>query len=147
MLSAAGVVVGLASRAPLTIFDEPYLGLDAVARGLFYTKLLEDYTEHPRTVIISTHLIDEVGRLLGRVLVLDHGRLILDEEVEALRGHAFAVVGLAAAIDAFAAGENVLAREPFGSLVSATILGAGNVSDRQQAAALDLDSPPSRCSN
>src|SRR5262249_44679828 len=42
MLSAAGIVVGLASRAPLTMFDEPYLGLDAVARGVFYDRLLED---------------------------------------------------------------------------------------------------------
>ena len=74
MLSAAGIIVGLASRAPLTIFDEPYLGLDAVARSLFYDRLLEDYTEHPRTVILSTHLIDEVSRLLEHVIVLDQGQ-------------------------------------------------------------------------
>ena len=43
MLSAVGIVIGLASRAPLTIFDEPYLGLDAVSRGLFYDRLMEDY--------------------------------------------------------------------------------------------------------
>jgi ABC-2 type transport system ATP-binding protein len=57
-LSAVGVIVGLASRAPLTFFDEPYLGLDAVARHIFYDRLLEDYAEHPRTVVLSTHLID-----------------------------------------------------------------------------------------
>src|SRR5699024_11373264 len=45
MLSAVGIIVGLASRAPLTIFDEPYLGLDAVSRELFYNKLLEDRSE------------------------------------------------------------------------------------------------------
>ena len=50
-----GVIVGLASRAPLTFFDEPYLGLDAVARQIFYDRLLEDYAEHPRTMILSTH--------------------------------------------------------------------------------------------
>jgi ABC-type Na+ transport system ATPase subunit NatA len=42
MLSSVGIIVGLASRAPLTIFDEPYLGLDAVARSLFYERLIED---------------------------------------------------------------------------------------------------------
>src|SRR5919112_3622604 len=57
MTSAVGVVIGLASRAPLTIFDEPYLGLDAVARQLFYNRLLEDYSEHPRTIVLSSHLI------------------------------------------------------------------------------------------
>ncbi|HQJ34177.1 MAG TPA: ABC transporter ATP-binding protein, partial [Rhodoglobus sp.] len=68
-LSAIGVIVGLASRAPLTFFDEPYLGLDAVARQTFYDRLLEDYAEHPRTVVLSTHLIDEVANLLEHVLV------------------------------------------------------------------------------
>ena len=61
----------LAARAPLTFFDEPYLGLDAVARQIFYDRLLADYAEHPRTVVLSTHLIDEVGDLIERVLLLD----------------------------------------------------------------------------
>ena len=145
MLSAAGAIVGLASRAPLTIFDEPYLGLDAVARSLFYDRLLEDYAEHPRTVILSTHLIDEVSRLLEHILVLDQGRLMLDDETEALRGRAFAVVGSPAAVDAYAVGKELLDREPFGGLVSATVMGNegnGNASDRQQAEALGLDLVP-----
>src|SRR5690606_30706764 len=60
-LSAVGVIIGLASRAEITFFDEPYLGLDAVARQIFYDRLLEDYSEHPRTIILSSHLIDEVS--------------------------------------------------------------------------------------
>jgi ABC-2 type transport system ATP-binding protein len=63
-LSAVGVIIGLASRAPLTLFDEPYLGLDAAARQLFYDRLLAVYAEHPRTVVLSTHLIDEVSDLV-----------------------------------------------------------------------------------
>ena len=46
-LSAVGVIIGLASRAEITFFDEPYLGLDAVARQIFYDRLLADDTEHP----------------------------------------------------------------------------------------------------
>jgi len=87
-LSAVGVIVGLASRAPLTFFDEPYLGLDAVARQIFYDRLLEDYAEHPRTVVLSTHLIDEVSNLLEHVLVIDNGRIIIDEDAEVLRSSA-----------------------------------------------------------
>ena len=49
MHSAVGIVIGLASRAEITLFDEPYLGLDAVARQIFYDRLLADYAEHPRT--------------------------------------------------------------------------------------------------
>ena len=142
MLSAAGIIVGLASRAPLTIFDEPYLGLDAVARGIFYDRLLEDYAEHPRTVILSTHLIDEVSRLLEHILVIDQGRLLLDEEAEALRGRAFAVVGPAAKVDTYTAGKEVLDREPLGGLVSATVMGNGNASDRKLAEALGLELAP-----
>jgi ABC-2 type transport system ATP-binding protein len=43
MTSAVGIVIGLASRAPVTLFDEPYLGLDAVARQHFYDRLIADY--------------------------------------------------------------------------------------------------------
>ena len=93
MLSAVGITVGLASRAPLTFFDEPYLGLDAVARQIFYDRLLADYAENPRTVVLSTHLVDEVADLLSNVLVLDHGRVLLDAEADALRGQAVTVTG------------------------------------------------------
>ncbi len=145
MLTAVGIIVGLASRAPLTIFDEPYLGLDAVARGLFYDRLLEDYAEHPRTVILSTHLIDEVSRLLEHIFVVDQGRLMLDEEADALRGRAFAVVGPAAKVDTFTAGKELLDRKPFGGLVSATVMGSGgngDASDRKLAEALGLEVVP-----
>jgi ABC-2 type transport system ATP-binding protein len=138
MLSAAGVIVGLASRAPLTIFDEPYLGLDAVARSIFYDRLLEDYAEHPRTVILSTHLIDEISRLLEHILVIDQGRMVLDEDAEALRGRAFTVVGPAARVGTFTAGKELLARSPLGGQVAATIMSNRNMEDRKQAEALGV---------
>jgi ABC-2 type transport system ATP-binding protein len=118
----------------------PYLGLDAVARSLFYDRLLEDYTEHPRTVLLSTHLINEVSRLLEHILVIDQGRLIVDEEAEALRGRAFAVVGPTATVDTFTAGKDLLARQPLGGLVSATVMGIAE--DRQRAQALGLEVVP-----
>lgn len=58
MRSALGIVIGLAARAEVTLFDEPYAGLDPMARQLFYDRLLADFAEHPRTVLLSTHLID-----------------------------------------------------------------------------------------
>jgi ABC-2 type transport system ATP-binding protein len=94
MTSALGVTVGLASRAPLTLFDEPYLGLDAVARHLFYDRLLVDYAEHPRTVVLSTHLIDEVSDLIEHVILIDKGRIVLDEDTDAPREGAVVVITL-----------------------------------------------------
>ncbi|MEH7125318.1 ABC transporter ATP-binding protein [Bacillus sp. JJ1532] len=142
MHSAVGVVIGLASRAPITIFDEPYLGLDAVSRGLFYDKLMEDYAEYPRTVILSTHLIDEVSNLLEHILVIDKGRLIINKEAENLRGLAYTVTGQAAKVEAFVKNKEVIHREPFGGLLSATVIQNKNNMDRHQAEASGLEISP-----
>lgn len=121
--SAVGVIVGLASRAPLTFFDEPYLGLDAVARQIFYDRLLADYAEHPRTVVLSTHLIDEVSDLLEHVLVIDDGKLLVDSPSDALRGSATTIVGGREAVEAFVGTREVLHRDGIGGLVSLTVAG------------------------
>src|SRR5690606_38321753 len=105
---ALGVILGLASRAPITYFDEPYLGLDAVARQLFYDHLLEDFSEHPRTIILSTHLIDEVSNLLEHVIVIDKGEILINEDAEQVRGTATTLTGKAADVEAFVADRQVL---------------------------------------
>ncbi|MCU1418426.1 MAG: transporter ATP-binding protein [Schumannella sp.] len=140
-LSAVGVIVGLASRAPLTFFDEPYLGLDAVARQLFYDRLLSDYAEHPRTIVLSTHLIDEVSNLLEHVLVIDDGRIIIDSDADTLRGSATTVAGTAAAVEAFSSGREVLHREGIGGLATATLAGLGDA-DRRAATDAGLELSP-----
>lgn len=122
-LSSVGIIVGLASRAPITIFDEPYLGLDAIARQSFYDRLLADYAEHPRTVLLSTHLIDEVGALLEHAIVIDEGRIIIDSPVDALRAHAATIAGPAEAVDRAVADLDVIHRERLGGFVSATVSG------------------------
>ncbi|MEW9700992.1 ABC transporter ATP-binding protein [Paenibacillus sp. SI8] len=142
MLSSVGIVVGLASRAPLTIFDEPYLGLDAVARSIFYDRLLEDYAEHPRTVILSTHMIDEVSRLLEHVLLIDNGKLIIDEDADDLRGRAITVAGLTNAVELFVKGREILDRTPFGAMTSVTLLGTLSAEDRREAEELGLELAP-----
>lgn len=141
-LSAVGVVIGLASRAEITFFDEPYLGLDAVARQIFYDRLLEDYSSHPRTIILSSHLIDEVANLLERVIVLDGGRVVMDEDTDAVRERAATIVGDAAAVDAFCVGREVLHREALGGVASVTILGALTPGDRRALAEARLEVSP-----
>lgn len=138
-LSAVGVVIGLASRAEITFFDEPYLGLDAVARQIFYDRLLEDYTKHPRTVILSSHLIDEVSNLIERVLVIDRGRIIMDEATDAVRDRAATIVGDTAAVAEFASGREVIHRESLGRVSSVTVLGTLTADDRVRLAQAGLD--------
>jgi len=141
MLSAVGIVVGLASRAPLTIFDEPYLGLDAVARSLFYKRLIEDYAEYPRTVILSTHLIDDVSQLLEHVIVIDNGRLIINKDADTLRGQAVTIVGAASKVEEFISDKEVVSREAFGGKLTATLLGL-NQNDQLLINTLGLEASP-----
>ena len=142
MRTALGIVIGLAARTEVTLFDEPYAGLDAVARHLFYDRLLAEYTEHPRTFVLSTHLIDEAADLLERVVMLDHGRIVLDADTDEVRGAATMVSGPAAAVQAFVAGRptwdrrRILTQE---SVVVGETLDAG---DRARARDLRLDLEP-----
>ena len=138
-LSALGIVLGLASRSPITFFDEPYLGLDATARTIFYDELLRDFAEHPRTIILSTHLIDEMDRLLERVIVIDQGKVVRHDEVDAMRGSAYQIAGKATAVDAFAQGRTVLARRSIGGLGTAVIGEAPTSEDRATAAGAGLE--------
>jgi ABC-2 type transport system ATP-binding protein len=141
-LSAVGVIVGLASRAPLTFFDEPYLGLDAVARHIFYDRLLEDYAEHPRTIVLSTHLIDEVANLLEHVILIDQGRILFDRDADELRGSATTIAGPRASVESFVADRPVIGREGLGGLASVTIDGRLDDRDRLEAAELGLELAP-----
>jgi ABC-2 type transport system ATP-binding protein len=140
--SALGVVLGLAARAPLTIFDESYLGMDVPSRNLFYDALLADYTEVPRTILLSTHLVSEVSALLEEVVILDNGRLVTQSPVDALRGRGASIVGPAAAVDKFTTGFTVLAEERLGGTKSATILGDLDPALLGQATAAGLEIGP-----
>ncbi|MBB3087064.1 ATP-binding cassette domain-containing protein [Geodermatophilus sabuli] len=140
MNSAVGIVIGLASRAPLTLFDEPYLGLDAVARQLFYDRLLADYAENPRTIVLSTHLIEEISSLLERVLLIDRGRVLLDADAESLRGSALTVAGPRDRVAAFAAAHELLHTETLGGSSRAVVrLRPGTDADDVRAAGLSSE--------
>lgn len=140
--SAVGVIIGIASRAEITFFDEPYMGLDAVARQLFYDRLLKDYAEHPRTIVLSSHLIDEVAHLIENVVLIDGGRILLDEPVEDLRDRAVTLVGRSDAVDEIVAGREILHHESMGRMVRTTVLGALDGGERRRVEQLEVDVVP-----
>ena len=123
MESALGLVIGLASRAELTIFDEPSLGLDAAAREYFYDELLRDFSEHPRTVIISTHMIDEVARLFQDVVIVDQGRIKLHMPLEQLLESAVTVAGPRAEVERQTQGLTLMHEETLGGGITARAIG------------------------
>jgi len=140
--SALGITIGLAARAEVTLFDEPYAGLDAVARQVFYDRLLADFAAFPRTVLLSTHLIDEAAALFEGVIVIDRGRVVLDAAADALRGAATRVSGPCLAVDALAGGRPVWERRRLGSQASVVMVGPLSPDDREQARSSGLDLTP-----
>lgn len=139
MFSALGIVIGLASRSPLTLFDEAHIGLDAAARQTFYDRLLADYAENPRSIVLSTHLIDEVRDVVEHVLVLDQGRLVINDSAENLRGAAVTVSGPADAVATIVDGQQRLHTERLAGHSRVTILGALSVDQRRRADAAGVD--------
>ncbi|MBV2149860.1 ABC transporter ATP-binding protein [Sphingobium sp. AS12] len=68
----------MAIEARLTVLDEPTLGLDVAYRKAFYDALLGDHLDHDRTILMVTHELAEIERVLDRIILLDHGRVKLD---------------------------------------------------------------------
>lgn len=138
--AALGLVIGLAGRAPLTMFDEAHLGLDAPSRYAFYDLLLADYAEHPRTVILATHHIDEVAKLFESVLILDHGGVMLYEDADALRAQGVTVTGPAGAVDDALRGLTPLREQRLAGTKVAVVYGpqVGDLRTRSRTAGLDV---------
>ncbi|MEF9990550.1 MAG: ABC transporter ATP-binding protein [Romboutsia sp.] len=86
-------IIGICSNSPITIFDEPTIGLDASNRQEFYNLILDSYMKNPRTIIISTHLIDEIESLLENVIIIDKGKVILDDSLENISQKSFYISG------------------------------------------------------
>jgi ABC-2 type transport system ATP-binding protein len=110
------IVIGLASRAPLTMFDEPVLGLDAAVRDVFYRELLDDYIKNPRTFIISTHLIEESADVFEFVLIIKDGVLTQNLPVDELKETARYISGKVSVVDEAITGLKVLHSETVGNI-------------------------------
>lgn len=140
--SAFGVVVGLASRAELTLFDEVHLGMDAPSRYAFYDALMADYVEHPRTIVLSSHLIEEIQRLLEHVVILDRGSVLVADDAEHLRARGVSIAGPADVVERFAAERRVLGRQTLGRTAQVTVDGGLSPAERTAAADLGLELGP-----
>lgn len=118
-----GLIIGLASRSKLTIFDEPSLGLDAAFRYKFYNILLEDMETNPRTVIISTHLIDEVTNLFEEIIILKDEKVYIQDEVSNLLDKSYFLNGKAEYILPMMKDKEIIFKEEFGPSVIVGIFG------------------------
>jgi ABC-2 type transport system ATP-binding protein len=83
--AAVRAAIGLASRCEVTIYDEAYTGMDAGFRKIFMNEILDDFTQNPRTILFSTHYVDEMSKLFGEVLILDKGKVVFAGDSDELR--------------------------------------------------------------
>ncbi|MCP5327307.1 MAG: ABC transporter ATP-binding protein [Sinobacteraceae bacterium] len=84
MVTQLHLALVLAIDAKLLVLDEPTLGLDLLYRRTFYDTLLNDYFDKDRTIVITTHQVEEVENLLTDVVFINRGRVVLDAPVESL---------------------------------------------------------------
>ena len=117
------LTVALSLNVPYVIFDEPVLGLDANHRELFYDLLLKDYEDGARTIIIATHLIEEVAHIIEEVVLIDKGKILLQESVERLLETGYSISGITKEVDDYCTDKNVIGYDELGSLKIAYVLG------------------------
>lgn len=117
------LTVALALDVPYVVFDEPVLGLDANHRELFYDLLLKDYEENPRTIVLATHLIEEVANLIEEVVLIDQGKILLQDSVEHLLETGYCVSGAAAEVEDFCRDKKVIGEDALGGMKLAYVMG------------------------
>jgi ABC-2 type transport system ATP-binding protein len=121
-MSIYKVIVALSCGAPILLLDEPVLGLDANFRDLFYRELIASYSAKPRTIIISTHLIEEAADVIENVVIIQSGRVLLQDTVQNVLSMGYTATGPQRLVDDFIRGRNVLGADELGGMKSAYLL-------------------------
>src|SRR5205809_4925270 len=82
MVAQLHLAIVMAIDAKLLVLDEPTLGLDILYRKQFYDSLLNDYFDRSRTIVVTTHQVEEVQHILTDLMFINHGRIVLDCSME-----------------------------------------------------------------
>ena len=116
------LIIALSLNVPYVIFDEPVLGLDANHRELFYSLLLQEFENNERTFIVATHLIEEVSNIIEEVVLIDQGKILLQETVEEVLEKGYSISGVAQEVDRYCEGKNVIGYDELGGMKIAYVL-------------------------
>ena len=82
MVTQLHLALVMAIDAKLLVLDEPTLGLDILYRKQFYDSLLNDYFDRRRTIVVTTHQVEEIQQVLTDLMFINHGRIMLDCSME-----------------------------------------------------------------
>lgn len=136
------LIIALSVNVPFVFLDEPVLGLDANHRELFYRLLIESYAENPRTFILSTHLIEEVSKIIEDIIIIKNGEIIRHQSTEDILKLGYTVSGPASQVESYCAGKELIGEDTLGGLKVAYCLGEVDKShtayDKLEFTKLDL---------
>ena len=118
------LVLALSVNVPYLFLDEPVLGLDANHREMFYRILVEKYIEEPFTIVISTHLIEEVASVIEHVVILKDGKIVKNCATEELLAGGYRISGKKEMVDIWSQGEDVIGTEMLGTMKTAYVIGS-----------------------
>jgi ABC-2 type transport system ATP-binding protein len=106
---------------------------------MFYKEVISNYSENPKTIIISTHLIEEVETVLEEVIIIKEGKLIVKKPVEELLASAYMISGEASKVDEYLRGKNYIEEDVMGKFKSVTVMDNINHKNETLAKELNLD--------
>jgi ABC-2 type transport system ATP-binding protein len=139
MKSTFNMIVGLCARCALTMFDEPTTGMDAAVRKDFYRALLKEYIAYPRTILLSSHHLEEIEDLLEDILLIKEGREYLHMPIGELKEWAMGIQGLTENVEKWTQHKEVIYSKDIGlNRTYAVVRNNLSEADHQQAKAADL---------
>lgn len=143
MKSTFNMIVGLSARCALTMFDEPTTGMDAAVRKDFYRALLKDYIDYPRTILLSSHHLDEIEDLLEDILLIKDGKELLQIQVEELKEWGIGVQGTTTVVKEWIKNQEVIHSKNIGlDRMYAVIKNFDSESEKQKATSSGLTITP-----
>ncbi len=121
MKTMVSTIICLASSKDVILLDEPVLGFDAIMRVEFYDMLTESFKKHPRIIIVSTHIIEEIAKTIEKLIIIDRGSIRFFDTLQSVEAKAFSVSGLQRDVEAATRGLNVIGQSTVGGLVTSYI--------------------------
>lgn len=121
MKTMVSTIICLASNKSAVLLDEPVLGFDAIMRAEFYDMLRESFQKHPRIIIVSTHIIEEIAKTIQKLIIIDKGSIRFFDTLQAVETKAFSISGLQKDVEAATRDLKVIGRDMVGGLATAYI--------------------------
>lgn len=124
MKTMVSTIICLASSKKAVLLDEPVLGFDAIMRTEFYDMLAESFQKHPRIILVSTHIIEEIAKTIQKLIIIDKGSIRFFDTLQAVEANAFSVSGLQRDVEAAVQNRNVIGQNTVGGLMTSYIFDA-----------------------